>query len=180
MIDYFIISRALAHYRNKGYREIDVPWLVSDSADDVTRPDFAAPVEVDGLLRLPGSGEQGFIDLMLRKELPPGRYVTTTPCFRREAQYTDLVRPWFLKVELIAVGKRATESLVADAKEFLSQYLPVREKVTPDGIDLESETGVELGSYGVRETDFALWTYGTGVAEPRFSTVLDHLRQAGS
>ena len=32
--------------------------------------------------------------------------------------------------------------------------------------------GIELGSYGVRECEFVRWIYGTGLAEPRFSTLL--------
>ena len=33
--------------------------------------------------------------------------------------------------------------------------------------------GVELGSYGIRQCEYLKWIYGTGVAEPRFSRVLD-------
>lgn len=32
--------------------------------------------------------------------------------------------------------------------------------------------GIELGSYGIREHKYLKWVYGTGLAEPRFSNVL--------
>jgi len=32
--------------------------------------------------------------------------------------------------------------------------------------------GIELGSYGIRRCEFLTWIYGTGVAEPRLSRVL--------
>lgn len=32
--------------------------------------------------------------------------------------------------------------------------------------------GIELGSYGIRECEFLTWIYGTGVAEPRLTRVM--------
>lgn len=174
MICYRFLDEALSHYRVRGYHHIEVPWLVSEEADDCTKPPDSpfGPLDVQGLLRLPASGEQGFIHLMQRGELPPARYVTLTPCFRQERQYDALRRPWFMKVELIDVGVNTTMDLLRDAESFFSPFLEVKTVQTEGGYDLESLDGIELGSYGFRERPFGCWTYGTGLAEPRFSEVL--------
>ena len=42
---------------------------------------------------------------------------------------------------------------------------------TPEGIDICCNN-VELGSYGVRQMGPHTWIFGTGIAEPRFSLVV--------
>jgi hypothetical protein len=41
-----------------------------------------------------------------------------------------------------------------------------------ESYDIECN-GVELGSYGVRHFENIDWIYGTGLAEPRLSTVMN-------
>jgi hypothetical protein len=43
---------------------------------------------------------------------------------------------------------------------------------TEDGLDVEIG-GIEVGSYGTRLHEGFSWNYGTGLAEPRFSSALE-------
>lgn len=55
---------------------------------------------------------------------------------------------------------------------------PLNKDKTEDGYDINLTVDgeiIELGSYGIRHHKSVLWAYGTGVAEPRFSSALDQL-----
>ncbi len=193
MIDYRVISDAVAFYGARGYRAIDVPWLVGAAATTLTSPGWVRQFETWAGY-LPGSGEQSFLELRLRGDLADGRYVCVTPCYRDEQPVTALHRQTFLKVEIISLhtddpslpvpdssfdaALNELGGILTDAKEFM-RVTGVDPSVTEQtneqghpGYDLVAR-GVELGSYGVRRfADFS-WAYGTGVAEPRFSRVRD-------
>lgn len=176
VIDYEKIARAVKHYEHRGYKHIDVPWLVGKEAIDVTKP-WGAEYFETAFGHLVGSGEQSF--LQIRDQLwHNAKYQCVTPCFRDERE-DEIHRRWFLKVELIEtlVDREPGEVLakmVRDADDFFGMYAPgYRTRIvdTPDGMDIEVN-GVEVGSYGVREHDRFRWVYGTGVAEPRLSQAL--------
>jgi hypothetical protein len=48
---------------------------------------------------------------------------------------------------------------------------PFLKEVSNTQVDIEF-AGIELGSYGIRSCDFLDWVYGTGVAEPRLSSIM--------
>ena len=79
-------------------------------------------------------------------------------------------------LELIAVGPSVgeddVESIMLHASIFFNQHCDreVERVKTAEGYDLQIG-GVEVGSYGVRSHRGFKWAYGTGLAEPRFSTV---------
>ncbi len=183
MIDYSKISDAINFYKSLGYECLDVPWIVSKKAIDTTLPKGAKDLDTD-LGHLVGSAEQSFIELALRKEMKIGRFLACTPCFRDDP-VDELHKKYFLKVELIDfLGYSPLKSfsdrdknmslVLSDAKRFFSRYLDIRELRTDSGIDIVSGAeGIELGSYGIRGTDDFSWVYGTGVAEPRLSFVLN-------
>lgn len=174
MIDYFNIYNAEEFYKSRGYKIIEVPWIVSDKAYSSTKPpgsrDF---VTLGG--NLVASGEQSFVQLMLENKLQPRKYQCTTPCFRDE-QYDELHLPYFVKVELISYSPEDPESelqrMIRRAQVFFDYA--VSEVIETDiGYDIvDYKTKIELGSYGIREFEGFKWVYGTGCAEPRFSTVL--------
>jgi phenylalanyl-tRNA synthetase alpha subunit len=123
---------------------------------------------------LVASGEQGFIELMIRENLV-GKYFTITPCFREE-KYDELHLPYFMKLELIdtEVDNKKLPAMINDAKRFFDNYLETKVIPTKDGYDIVSaKSNIELGSYGIRAYKEFLWVYGTGVAEPRLSQVLE-------
>lgn len=178
-IDYALLGEAVQFYKSLGYEYREVPWAVPAAAIDATLPpECDRVVLVVGNKRrdtdyhttaneLVGSAEQGFITL----DLPPGRYVGVTPCFRVEDQYDILRQSMFMKVELF--DNRAepdAEVMVIEAERFAHGHGVKAVRVDTDiGADLMVD-GVEIGSYGYRNiAPFGRWAYGTGLALPRFS-----------
>lgn len=174
--DFSIVAAAQKHYAGRGYEDIPVPWVISRQAMDSTLPSDKVPYETFGGY-LVGSAEQSFIELLLSGETL-GRVQATTPCFRDEA-HDGLHSPYFLKTELFDGALPLTEESVLavaeDAGVFFENYIPVKlERQGPLAWDLvHAETGVEVGSYGVREVAGHSWIYGTGVALPRLQQTMD-------
>lgn len=176
MINYNILASSIDHYNNYNFKRIEVPWLVSHLSDDITRPDSAIPYIVNNTKRLPASGEQSFINLLLKEQLPPGCYQTITPCFRND-EYDMIHTKYFLKNELIITDLQLSAPifrLLIVAQRFFEKYLGVNTITrvkTKDGWDL-MYNDIELGSYGYKEYGHLKWYYGTGVAEPRLSNTI--------
>ena len=176
MINYEIIAESVKHYSKYNFKQIETPWFISSIADDITRPAISIPYIVNGVQRLPGSGEQSFLELMLEGKLPPGCYQTVTPCFRNE-QVDLLHKNYFLKNELIITDLTIPHPLhriILPARHFFYKYLgnKIEQVKTDSGWDL-MYNDIELGSYGYKEHGHLKWYYGTGVAEPRLSTVIN-------
>lgn len=177
------LSAALDFYARRGYTRIEVPWVVSTAASDATKPVGGNNLVVNPTCGDPAwgvlvaSAEQSFIELIYDGKLAPGKYVTLTPCWRREDKYSEAVCPWFMKVELINFGQAdsaSTTGLLCDAETFMDRYCESRTAIidTDEGYDLFLN-GYEVGSYGIRTERFWDWTYGTGLAEPRFEVALN-------
>lgn len=173
------LVEALRFYEIRcGYIQVTVPWLVSREALALTVPDNVSPFMVTKDKGPLGSGEQGFLELMLRGWLPKGQYVTLTPCFRNELVVDNLHRESFAKVELInteEVSLLALQDMIDQARSFFGRFLPVEIlKVGDNEFDIVSVNEKrELGSYGIRGSyETGPWIYGTGCAEPRLSQVL--------
>lgn len=170
-VDYQKIADAMKFYESCGYQPKSVPWLVDPAAGDATCPPGVQKFDTV-LGRLPASGENSFMHLLLHGELEPGRYVCCTPCYRAEPIVDEIRKYWFLKVELIDTLNFDYERLLKDAYNFLNGYLPCKIVDFEDGTkDIVTVAGeIELGSYGVRDiASFGKWAYGTGIAEPRTS-----------
>lgn len=177
-IDWFKVSHAVTFYKTLGYKYVEVPWIVPRSVTQITMPQGKQSLEVDmgneWSDALIGSGEQGFLGW--RAKFKPGdMLVTATPCFRDEWGCKEgVTQPQFFKVELMVVGQDVTRVVLDHAKRLMSTFaanFAIREVVTEEGRDLFIKD-FEVGSYGYREYDGFKWTYGTGLAEPRFSTAL--------
>lgn len=174
MINYGNIAESVSYYEDKGYKQIEVPWMIPTSASNITKPvgckDFCI---ADSDLVLPASGEQSFLSMYMNGYLPLGKFQTVTPCFRHDP-IDSIHHLWFLKNELINTQEVTTQTMlgmVTHAKNFFESILEDKVdivEVAGQGIDLEYK-GVELGSYGIRKCDFLNWVYGTGCAEPRLS-----------
>lgn len=179
MIDYNIIAKSIDYYTQCGYQRIETPWTVSAAIDDITKPVDRIHMQLKHNDKcLVASGEQSFLYLYCKDFLPKGKFQTVTPCFRYEA-FDGMHTKNFIKNELIITDDVSTANLnkiVEDAKQFFEQYLPVVVVDTEEGFDIESENGYELGSYGIRKCEYLTWIYGTGVAEPRLSRVIQSLK----
>lgn len=175
LIDYQKIADAVRHYKGLGYTPLNAPWFVSRKAMEVTAPPgrrFCSSFIGD----LVASGEQSFIQMWMDGQLPGSKWQCTTPCFRDEPVVDDLHLNYFMKVELIEVDPfnpiSSIELMISYAKNFFDSFLSKRAHIinTEIGKDIVSSEGIELGSYGYREYGNFRWVYGTGVAEPRFSS----------
>ena len=176
MINYNLLAHAVGHYEAKGYKQIEVPWTVSENIDDITKPADRIHYQLKHNDKcLIGSGEVGFLYLYCKDYLPKGRYQTVTPCWRDEP-YDGMHAKCFMKNELIItdeVNNDTLKQIIDDAVSFFSQYVEVEVIETEIGYDIVSkEGGYELGSYGIRHCEYMDWVYGTGCAEPRLSRVM--------
>jgi hypothetical protein len=173
------IGEAVKYYRNLGYEYVDVPWIVDRSIVEMTTKVTPIWLSVPGrgYKDLIGSGEQGF--LAIWDKLSEGkRYVTCTPCFRNEPVYDESRQLGFMKVELFAKSTDDWRQFCNDASGFVrKQGVDHRLVQTILGYDIEVN-GIEVGSYGGRRVGDKVWSYGTGLAEPRFTYALTNLTDA--
>lgn len=179
MIDYLLLHNSIEYYKDKGYQRIEVPWMVSEYVDNITKPKGIPSFQiVHNSKCLVASGEQSFLELYMKRYLPFGTFITVTPCYRFEVR-DDMHCKTFMKAELIKtdeVNETALMEMIHTALEFYKQYLPDAKVVKTDiGYDIEVKIGdesYELGSYGIRKCDFLEWIYGTACAEPRLSRLI--------
>jgi seryl-tRNA synthetase len=179
MINYARLGRSVDFYSSKGFTQIEVPWTVSQAISDITRPDGARDFVLhDKQKVLVASAEQGFLYLALKGFLPPGRFQAITPCFRDEPFDVSHTK-YFMKNELIVTNESSHTllvTLVTIAEEFFNLESPHDKPVivkTDVGYDIYINN-IEVGSYGIRTTDFLTWIYGTALAEPRFGVALKY------
>lgn len=184
-IDTHLLNTAQAYYAKQGFIDTPTPWLVSETAYMVTCPPdidhrrWHGPEDTFHV----ASAEQGFIEMLHAGQPIPERAQSTTPCFRWEEQFDELHLPFFYKTELYDANHDETAlfTMISLAKALFLQ-LGVASAVQPmaDGsYDLVcDQTGIELGSYGIRKFDRHIWTYGTGMALPRFEYVTKKRRSS--
>lgn len=176
-----LLGTAQQHYNSTGFRQIATPWLVGETAFKATCPPdtwinhpWKSPLNENDLYHV-ASAEQGFLQMLLDGNRLVGRFQSTTPCFRYET-YDNLHQPYFYKLELfssVANLKEVGVCILAARKLFENLGVDTRviqtDEQTWDVID--KVHGIELGSYGIRKLLGHEWTYGTGLAIPRFSYV---------
>ena len=184
MINYQNLANSVEFYRECGYTPIEVPWTVSEYVDNITKPEDRIHYQLKHNNKcLIASGEQGFLYLYLKDYLPKGKFQTITPCFRDEP-YDLFHEKCFMKNELIITddtSHKMLNKIIDDAREFFARTIgcPINELhivnlSTDNEISLDINfNDIELGSYGIRETEFIKWIYGTGCAEPRLSKCKD-------
>jgi len=171
-IDYVLLNEAYVYYQSIGFKYTDVPWIVGETAYNSTKP----PESVDATVATGGylcaSGEQSFMQL-LQEDAPLKYNFCITPCFRL-GETSAVHFPYFMKLELFSTRGCEDEVLflMHKAKLFFERHTEVKELKTREGVDLmDSRSGFELGSYGIRHFEGRDYTYGTGLALPRLSMV---------
>lgn len=186
-IDWTRVAEAVAFYEKRGYRYIEVPWVVPPRFVRATLPSGGVPYRIEPIGQAPieaelvGSAEQSFWWLENRGGLrgfPTQRFVGVSPCFRGDER-SPIHQKTFMKVELFipnGLPGPGIERVLEDSKAFFESQgvTPIRVN-TANGIDWYA-AGIEIGSYGRRVVGYeggtAEWVYGTGLAEPRFSQAL--------
>lgn len=174
-IDYRKFGDTLDFYESRGYRYIEVPWIVSDAAISVTLPP-GKEATTTGFGALVGSAEQSFIQ-MLQDGITISKACAITPCFRDEpGGWDELHQPYFMKLELINTdaSDEVLSEMIDDATENFNRWIPTRVEKTEIGYDIvAADSGIELGSYGWRQLNDNQWfIYGTGLALPRLDVAL--------
>lgn len=185
VIDYHLLGLAQEFYSRHGFSKIEVPWIVSTDASLATVPFSSLVYETEDSMHLIGSGEQGFIQLMMNENKinKDKWYQTITPCFRREVP-DKTHSTWFMKLELFRQFDNDVSSLVNSldlidhvidkAYLFFDSVLGLEvEKVNNESeqvYDLYCNN-IEIGSYGFRKIrindKIYSWIFGTGLALPR-------------
>jgi len=185
-ISYKNLADSQIFYEKHGFATIDAPWYVTEEIKNITSPQTTIDYKLSANNKfLVASGEQSFLYLAIKGQLPTGYYQSITPCFRFE-EINFLHRKTFMKNELIYITDDPNQ---ADLHEKLSEIIEVArkffmEKLKSDKIDTElcnhgnsvinydlMYKGKELGSYGIRSYHNINWVYATGCAEPRLSTL---------
>lgn len=174
-VNWEYLVAALQWYEARGYKRVDLPWHASLDGIQSTLDDLGRTYELSNLGYLVGSAEQSFVDALMSGTLGQGKFVSLTPCFRKEPVFDTTHHPYFMKVELFdtnACNGRDFE-IALDAKTFMEEISGRCAEIVPTeiGYDLEIN-GIEVGSYSSRKYAGFEWTCGTGIAEPRFTQSL--------
>jgi len=206
-IDYSLISQALSYYEQQGFRYVEVPWVVNPKALFLTLPEdrqglwcgdggLVGSAEqsfmhmiIYGQLQV---GRYVAASPCFRDD-PPDEWHQRT-FFKVEL--IDIVeQPKGWGSELCDDVPSLPEREMAEiALSFFQRFEPEC-LITPNpknpwprspsynapinpgpGFDI-TLGGVELGSYGCRGAYGFGWTYGTGLAEPRFSMAREALKR---
>lgn len=176
MINYRLLQDSIDYYENHGFKRIETPWLVSEYANNITKPIDGVNFQLkDNDKCLVASGEQSFLYLYLKEQLPKGQFQTITPCYRPD-NIDFLHNTQFVKNELIKtdiVTENELKKIVDICFTFYKKMLPdVNIVKTLTGYDIELYN-IELGSYGIGNCEFLSWIYATGCAEPRTSKLIE-------
>ena len=97
--NYRYISDAINFYTKHGYYYIDVPWLVPEFCIGATMPPNGHTIITEKGY-LVGSAEQSFVYMETMGQLPLGKFVGVSPCFRPMDKNGPFNRETFIKVEL--------------------------------------------------------------------------------
>lgn len=181
-------NKAIKHYSKYGYKEIEyVPIFVDKEIINITIPSNLEAFKVSNNKYLVGSAEQSILDIIIRNNyFGKNKLMAFSPCFRDEP--TDyLHQKVFYKLELFSLlsnnpSKREInkniESTLNSAQRFFKKFsldtkIVKLDKYKYDIVDCKNN--IELGSYGYNYfSQYNIhWVYGTGLAEPRLSTVLN-------
>ncbi len=179
MIDYLLLHKSTIFYESIGFQRIESPWTVTKEVSAITKPIGSKEFEIIGKDKvLVASAEQGFLYLYLKGFLPKGKFSSISPCYRDEP-FSKVHTKYFIKNELINTIKTTDSELdhmIDNCKIFFETNLEANVDIvkTEVGYDIEYK-GVEIGSYGIRECEYLRWIYGTGLAEPRFSSLKNSL-----
>lgn len=180
-IDIKLIYNAISHYKNIGFKMISVPSCVDLESTlhsiPLEKREYIKPIARNKLCGsyYVGSAEQSFIYLYSKNLIDEGYYMAITPCVRDEIE-DELHLGLFLKIELILIGEENIDKMLNFSYSFFKK-LSDNLKIVDSGNKLFEKdimiNDIEVGSYGIGQMlDGKVYTYGTGIAEPRLSLAL--------
>lgn len=180
------LSEALQFYTDNGCTYVEVPWEVSPQTTAITKPANAKDFPYGSRHVLVGSAEQSFLEMYNYVKEIGGICVALTPCFRDE--YEDILHQrYFHKIELFSTNPSDDDMIYQLAMNYMDDKfggeLSVVEILSLSDINMHHACDImykdiELGSYGVRSHGEMIWAYGTGLAEPRFTTALKMYKES--
>lgn len=176
-----VIANAI-HYYGRYAQMIQVPYLVDADILAYTLPEGKEdrPLGHPNGRFYVASAEQSFLQMEkdgfeFTAEHP---YMALTPCYRTEDVLDESHFNIFLKLELIEFyPKHGPMAYARDMCNFLWTYYSLETRIvkTEIGFDVEDKYGLELGSFGMRNSPKGHpYMYATGIAEPRASIALNH------
>lgn len=185
IIDYKLLAKAIKYFHKQGFTQIEVPWRVSAEAIDATF-DSNLSFKADDKFLI-GSAEQGFLELILQNKLKNNMLMSVSPCFRSDKE-DELHQQEFMKLELIYLSGFNISNKDIEYNTFVNfviDFITKKLKVQRERIQIVhtfensiySEDilidGIEYGSYGIRKFKDYNYIYGTGIALPRASIILE-------
>lgn len=174
-----LLYSAMAFFKGRGYQFITVPMLVDEDIVKLTLPPNRIP-KFHADKCYVGSAEQSIYQLIKEgKDLPP-KILAITPCQRDEETLDDLHQEIFLKIELACTDNTMSYHDIAnDVMYFYSQFTDKAKIIDftdfDNSCDIEINS-IEVGSYGQREYMGRSINFGTGLALPRFTQAIQHVR----
>lgn len=174
------IMEAMNIYQEMGYKPLTVPTCIKHEYNSWTLKDKSVNFLYQNDLSFIGSAEQAFIQLYENDKSLHGSYFAITPCHRDEKVIDDTHLNIFLKIELINIGVHKQDLIKDDAMLVFTSLYPNGKFSTEfsGGRDGEEDillNGIEIGSYGEDTMPSGMqYTYGTGLAEPRFSYAINY------
>lgn len=190
MIDYEMIGDAIHFYSAIGFSRLESPWLVTKEIADITAPPGSSTyiVQKDTETKqkvFVASGEQSLLYLINKGFLAEeGKVQTVTPCMRNDA-FDETHTKYFMKLELMNYSidndlssSSNVDRMIESALTYFKCHVPrsdlkVVENAEQGSYDIMLDE-IEIGSYGYRTCLFCNWIYGTGLAEPRFSRIVNN------
>lgn len=173
-----IVHAALDYYSVKGYVFTDCPIVVPHYYNNITKPVDIPNTNHDIDNSYIGSAEQSFLKIYEKGKFK-GKHLGLAPCFRNEKVLDDTHFLMFLKCELFSEDRNNMKVFISDACDFYDRYCSCGVIETSQGYDIiDTVTKIELGSYGITKGVLngveLEYSYGTGLAEPRLSYILQH------
>jgi aspartyl/asparaginyl-tRNA synthetase len=192
-LDYNLLNKALKYFSKRGFKQVEVPWRVSQEAIEGTFDSNQSFKSDDKFLI--GSAEQGFLELYLQNKLTSYQLMSVSPCFRNELE-DDLHQQEFMKLELICFLDKLEDldfrfnDEYSNIKRLVINFIIKKLKIkasdifilgTNESNSIYSEdiiiNGIEYGSYGIRQFQGKYYIYGTGIALPRASKILKSIER---
>ena len=187
IIDYKLLNKAVKFFSKKGFTQIEVPWRVSKESINATF-DVNLSFKSDDKFLI-GSAEQGFLELIIQNKLRNTMAMSVSPCFRNDFE-DSFHQKEFIKLELMYCSNhiiKETETIYNIFMSYVLKFITKKLKVhksritimaTNDSNSIYSEDilidNIEYGSYGIRRFKDIYYIYGTGIALPRASTILNN------
>lgn len=193
IIDYDLFNKSLKYFSKRGFKQVEVPWRVSQEAIEGTFDSNQSFKSDDKFLI--GSAEQGFLELYLQNKLTSNQLMSVSPCFRNESE-DYFHQQEFMKLELICFLDKLADldfrfnNEYSNIKRLVINFIIKKLKIkasdivvleTNESNSIYSEdiliNGIEYGSYGIRQFQDKYYIYGTGIALPRASKILKSIER---